>query len=351
MTHLWIRSESRANERRLGITPDGVRSLRARGFHVTVEASPHRIMPSDAYAAAGAEIAPEGAWTDAPPEAFVFGLKELPETGDPLRHRHIMFGHAYKGQAAGRVLLDRFRQGGGRLYDLEYLTGPDGRRLAAFGYWAGFAGAAVTIMAWSAQIRGGICGPVSVATSQQAMTENLRAELAEAGRPLPRAIVIGAKGRVGRGASDLMARLGIRVTAWDMPETARGAPFPEILAHELFINCILAQPGAPAFVARADLARPRALRVIGDVACDPTSDFNPIPLYDRPTDWQRPVLRLSGEPPLDIMAIDNLPSLLPLESSLDFADQLLPVLQALDRPDEDAWGRAGHLFDSHLAKL
>ena len=36
-------------------------------------------------------------------DAIIFGLKELPEDGTPLAHRHIMFGHAYKGQPAGQV--------------------------------------------------------------------------------------------------------------------------------------------------------------------------------------------------------------------------------------------------------
>ena len=53
-----------------------------------------------------------------------------------------MFGHAYKGQPDGQKLLSRFAAGGGILYDLEYLTDETGRRVAAFGYWAGFAGAA-----------------------------------------------------------------------------------------------------------------------------------------------------------------------------------------------------------------
>ena len=51
-----------------------------------------------------------------------------------------MFGHAYKGQHSGRALLQRFKAGGGTLYDLEYLVDEDGRRVAAFGYWAGYAG-------------------------------------------------------------------------------------------------------------------------------------------------------------------------------------------------------------------
>ena len=56
-----------------------------------------------------------------------------------------MFGHAFKGQRGAETLLGRFRAGGGRLYDIEYLVDEGGRRLAAFGYWAGFAGAAVSL--------------------------------------------------------------------------------------------------------------------------------------------------------------------------------------------------------------
>ncbi|WP_287886356.1 MULTISPECIES: saccharopine dehydrogenase [Paracoccus] len=351
MVHLWVRTESRANERRVGITPAGVRELIAQGFHVTVEESPHRILPVADYAAAGAEIAPEGAWPGAPAEAVIFGLKELPEDGTPLSHRHIMFGHAYKGQPAGLALLRRFREGGGTLYDLEYLTDSDGRRLAAFGYWAGFAGAAVTLKAWAAQRQGGICAPVAGWPSQEAMQDELRAELDATGAPRPHAIVIGALGRVGGGASDLLAAMGVRVTKWDMAETASGGPFPEILAHELFINCILAGPRTPVFVPPEAVDPGRRLRVIGDVACDPSSDFNPVKVYDRATDWAEPVIRVADHPPLDVMAIDNLPSLLPRESALDYAGQLLPVLKGLDRIDEGAWGRARATFQDHLSAL
>ena len=65
-------------------------------------------------------------------------------------YKRQMFGHAYKGQPDGQKLLSRFAAGGGILYDLEYLTDETGRRVAAFGYWAGFAGAAVAIKSWSA---------------------------------------------------------------------------------------------------------------------------------------------------------------------------------------------------------
>ena len=41
-------------------------------------------------------MAPSGLWTSAPKEAFIVGLKELPESDDPVTHRHIFYAHAYK---------------------------------------------------------------------------------------------------------------------------------------------------------------------------------------------------------------------------------------------------------------
>ncbi|MGH1424896.1 MAG: saccharopine dehydrogenase [Pseudooceanicola sp.] len=346
MTHLWLRAEPRANEARTGLTPEGAATLIARGLRVTVEDSPSRIIPTQDYADIGAEIAAEGSWPDAPKDAIIFGLKELRDDATPLRHRHIMFGHAYKGQPDGRILLDRFRAGGGTLYDLEYLLDDSGRRVAAFGYWAGYAGAAVALKCWIAQQGQRICGPIRSEPDKSALLANLRADLAGVpGRPT--ALVIGALGRVGTGASDLCTQMGVAVTRWDMKETAHGGPFPEIAQHDIFLNCILAMPGTPVFVPASLPSQPRRLSVIGDIACDPTSEFSPIKVYDRVTTWDAPALRVHSTPPLDVTAIDNLPSLLPLESSQDFAAQLLPRLLQIDDIDKGVWGRAKTIFDTH----
>jgi saccharopine dehydrogenase (NAD+, L-lysine-forming) len=348
MTHLWVRAEQRPNEERVGLTPAGAAALIARGIRVSVEESSQRKIGIEGYRAAGCEIVAENSWPAAPDTAIIFGLKELPDDATPLRHRHIMFGHAFKGQHAGRRLLQRFKAGGGTLYDLEYLVDEAGRRVAAFGYWAGFSGAAISLKAWTAQEAGGICHPVTPYPDKVALVEELRAELAATARPLPRAIVIGALGRVGTGAADLCAELGMEVTRWDMEETASGGPFPEILAHDVFLNCIFARPGTPVFVGPEALDAPRRLTVIGDIACDPDSDYNPVPIYSAATDWQAPVVRVAEDPPLDVMAIDNLPSLLPVESSEDYATQLLPSLLTLDRLGAGVWGRAKATFDDHM---
>ncbi|MAY85241.1 MAG: saccharopine dehydrogenase [Pseudooceanicola sp.] len=351
MTHIWVRAEQRENETRTGITPQGVAALIAAGKRVTVENSASRVLPIDGFRDAGATIAPENGWPDAPDDAVIFGLKELPEDGTPLRHRHIMFGHAYKDQAAGKVLLKRFKAGGGTLLDLEYLTDDAGRRVAAFGYWAGFAGAAVALSVWAAQQAGRAVPPAHRHATADDMVAELTSELDGAGVPRPNALVIGALGRVGTGAADLCARVGVTPTRWDMAETASGGPFPEILDHGVFLNCILARRETPRFVTKPALTQPRALRVIGDIACDPDSPFNPIPLYDRATTWEKPAVRVHDDPTLDIMAIDNLPSMLPLESSQDFAGQLLPTLLTLGNAEAPVWARANALFQDHVARV
>lgn len=345
MTHLWVRSESRLHEQRVGLTPPGAAKLIAAGFSVTVEESQQRILPIAGYAAVGCSIVPEFSWPSAPDDAIIFGLKELPDDATLLRHRHIMFGHAYKGQPAGQVLLDRFRAGGGSLFDLEYLTEVDGKRVAAFGYWAGYAGAAVALMCWIAQQRSTMAGPVDAYPSANHMLADLQQSLVAIGTDRPTALIIGALGRVGSGAANLCQAMGVATTKWDMAETASGGPFPEVLTHAIFLNCILARPGTPVFVPESAKIAGRRLSVIGDIACDPDSDFSPIKVYDRTTTWDAPALRVHDQPVLDVTAIDNLPSMLPAESSEDFAHQLLPHLLTLGALSEGVWGRAQACFD------
>lgn len=51
-----------------------------------------------------------------------------------------MFSHTAKGQAYNMPLLSRFTQATARLIDYELLTGRDGKRTVAFGWYAGAAG-------------------------------------------------------------------------------------------------------------------------------------------------------------------------------------------------------------------
>jgi len=339
--HLWLRHEVRTTERRTPIVPSDARRLVESGVTLTVEESPQRIFPVERYEAAGCRVAPAGSWTSAPTEAVVLGLKELPDGPPELRHRHIFFGHAYKQQPTAAGLLGRFTAGKGALLDLEYLVDDTGRRLAAFGFWAGYLGAALAVL----QHRGRLAAPLTP-TDKDALDRTLRPV---AGDEEFTALVIGALGRSGRGARVALGEAGFEPTCWDLEET-RDLDRPALLAHDVMVNAVLATTPVPPFLRAADLDAPaRRLRTLCDVTCDVGSPLNVLPVYDRTTDWQEPARRLREEPPLDLIAIDNLPSLLPKESSTDFSAALLP--QLLDFEVSGAWGRCLDRFHQACREL
>ena len=261
-----------------------------------------------------------------------------------------MLGHASKGQHSGGRLLCGFKAGGSTLFDLEYLVDESGLRMATFSYWADYARAMVAMNCWIARQKGGLCDPIGACSDRAAAMTDLGTAPNSCADPSPSANFIGASGRVGSGAADLCAELRLKVTKWDMAKTASGGPIGEILQHDLFFNCILARTGAPIFVPAEAVNMPRNLRLIGDITFDPDSEYNPIPIYSTTTDWAAPALRVADTPVLDVMAIDNLPSLLPRESSEDFTAQLLPTLRNLDSLQQGVWRRAQMVFEQQVAE-
>ncbi|MCX5562123.1 saccharopine dehydrogenase [Streptomyces sp. NBC_00038] len=337
--HLWLRHETRTTERRTPVVPADARRLVESGVTLTVEESPQRVFPIEAYEAAGCRVARTGSWVSAPSDAVVLGLKELPDEPAALTHRHVFFGHAYKQQPGAETLLRRFLAGGGALLDLEYLVDDDGRRLAAFGYWAGYLGAALAVLHHRGRLR---------APLRPTSKEELDAELAGDGAEL-KALVIGALGRSGRGARVALQVAEVEPTCWDLAET-RDLDRHALLEHELMVNTVLTTRPVPPFLTDKDLDEPgRRLRTLCDVTCDVGSPMNVLPVYDTTTDWTEPVRRLRDRPALDLIAIDNLPSLLPREASVDFSAELLPLL--LEFETGGAWGRGLDRFRQACREL
>lgn len=157
---------------------------------------------------AGCKLVENNSWPSAPKDVTIIGLKELPASDDPLPHAHIQFAHCYKGQAGWAQVLSRFHRGGGTLYDLEFLTDANGRRVAAFGFHAGFAGAAAGALAIAAQKKGEKLGNLRPYEHEQAMVSAIREALGGSGKGV-KALVIGALGRCGRGAVDLFRKIGL----------------------------------------------------------------------------------------------------------------------------------------------
>jgi saccharopine dehydrogenase (NAD+, L-lysine-forming) len=156
----------------------------------------------------GCKLVDNNTWPSAPVTTPIIGLKELPESDEALPHTHIQFAHCYKGQAGWSSVLARFNRGGGTLYDLEFLTDASGRRVAAFGFHAGFAGAAAGALALASQKKGEKLGRLEPYANEEAMVSAVKRTLGGSGKGV-KALVIGALGRCGRGAVDLFRKIGL----------------------------------------------------------------------------------------------------------------------------------------------
>jgi saccharopine dehydrogenase (NAD+, L-lysine forming) len=309
-------------------------------------------------------LVPEGSWVNVPHDHVIVGLKELPEDSFALKHTHIQFAHCFKNQGGWQDVLSRFSLGGGTLLDLEFLTDDSGRRVAAFGYHAGYAGAALAIEAWAWQLNNPSSKPfpgVEPYANQDLLVGDVRSKMAEgeskAGHK-PRVLIIGALGRCGSGAVDLCREAGISeesILKWDMEETAKGGPFTEIAESDIFVNCIYLSSPIPPFLDDESLASSsRRLRVVCDISCDTTNPHNPIPIYTENSTFSAPTLpvKVPNDPPLTVISIDHLPSLLPRESSEAFSLALLPsLLQLSDRGSSKVWKQAEQLFRDKVLTL
>jgi saccharopine dehydrogenase (NAD+, L-lysine-forming) len=112
------------------------------------------------------------------------------------------------------------------------------------------------------------------------------------------------------------------------------------------VNCIFWTPKYPRFVTKKSLRRlfmmenkPR-LRIIGDISCDiegsvectvqATTPDNPVFVYDPFEEKASNGVEGRG---IVVMAIDNLPAEIPLESSIFFSNALKPLVSAIARAD------------------
>ena len=369
--HFWVRAESKPNEARAPLTPQACKDLLNSGCKLTVERSDLRIFKDKEYGLAGCTLVDAGSWQDAPKDAYILGIKELPQDTFPLTHHHIFFAHVFKEQEGWKDLLRRFKAGGGTLLDVEYMSYENGRRaVAEFSPIAGAAGAALGVELWA---HNKLNKDTKFSIPHHYPTEgefvnHIQSLLKKVWKKQddlksrPKVLVIGAHGRCGKGATTmLLDKLGLpreQVVEWDIEQTAAGGPFPAILDHDVFVNCINLNSiphQIPPFLEKSMLEiSNRKLAVVVDVSCDTSNPNNPLPFITDITTFASPVrtIALENSDNLDIIAIDHLPSLLPKEASTNFSAKMvvqLPDLAAMER--SHVWMAARDIFNNKLELL
>lgn len=160
-----------------------------------------------------------------------------------------------------------------------------------------------------------------------------------------------------------------QILKWDMNETKIGGPFKAMTQVDVLCNCIFLSPTQKPkpFLTHELLAEPnRKLTVVCDVSCDPNNPNNPIliPNYSSLTKLTKPTKRcieateyvtwsmfliFRSQPALDVIAIDHLPALVPLESSIDYSSQMFPHFKTF--PEANVWKNALLPFVEKTAHL
>lgn len=347
-------------DRRVPFSPSQLRSLaeKYRGqLTFVVESSDVRCFSDDEYRAEGIQVVSSVEDAD-----LLMGIKEVPISQLIPEKSYLFFSHTIKQQARNRGLLRAILDKNIRLIDYEVVTDEEGRRVVAFGRWAGIVGAYNAF--WVYGQKTGLY-EIKRAAACRDLSE-LKTELAKVQLP-PIKIVVTGSGRVGKGIREILEALGIlevdsheflhlyfeepvftvlrssdynrrrqdgeydREEYYSNPEKYESHFLKFAEAGEMLIAGAYWSPGAPRLFALEDISSPDfALSVIADITCDiggsipttlrPSTISDPVYDVDRRTRLEIPAF--GSQTSISVMAIDNLPCELPRESSVEFGRQL-----------------------------
>ncbi|KAI9014374.1 Saccharopine dehydrogenase-domain-containing protein [Phycomyces nitens] len=132
-----LRREDKSRwERRAALTPTTVEQLiKDTGSRIYVQPSTKRIFSDESYKKAGAIVTEDISAAD-----IILGIKEVPEESLLPKKTYLFFSHSHKGNQKNMSMLKNILEKDIRLIDYELMKDSTGKRLVAFGQFAGNAG-------------------------------------------------------------------------------------------------------------------------------------------------------------------------------------------------------------------
>lgn len=373
-------------ERRVPLIPSAVKDLVDAGIEVRVERSATRAFTDEEFSSVGATLV-----DDATDCRFVMGVKEVKPSQVKPGQTVMCFSHTIKGQPHNMPLLAHFIAQGATLIDYEVIVDDNNVRQVAFGRYAGLAGAHETLWTLAHRLKSlghdSALTAIDHAVKYKdlaemvAHTRSALGELRTAGPGVfsPFVIAVTGNGRVSHGALEYFDRVGAIPCTIDeaikLPEEAPGDRTLRVL--HLGDDVLYQRAGTRRFDFREYLSRPEKFvcvgamflpyvqavvnglywderfprfldestarrawangtlpTVIGDVACDlrggiewtvlATENDSPAFVYDPSTG--RATIGVDGDG-VAIMSVDNLPTALPRDASVDFSKALVPYVR------------------------
>lgn len=335
--NIYIRNEIYDNEYRAPIVPNDVLELKKLGFLVFVESSKKRFFTDDEYKLNGAIIV-NNKWYNFK-NSLIIGIKELSDIEKLDNHTHVYFSHTYKKQSNSKYILDLFKKSNSILYDLEYFL-YNNKRVITFGFQAGLVGCALGILQYYYKINDKELKNLKYWSSFNDLFEELIILFCSCEEIEDIKIsLIGPNGNCGLGAKFLLNMLNLKYDLFD-----RKTEKTNLERYDIVYNCINLKENIGTWF-DTDTEFNKNI-IICDISCDYNNEFNPIKIYNNKTTWTEPIFKYNKY--VDIIAIDNLPSLLPFESSIIFSNKLLKILSTYKNDEYNFWKNNYNVFFSAL---
>jgi len=349
---IYIRREYNEFEYRTPIVPCDINNLIHMGFVVYVQTSKHRFFLDNEYKENGAIIT-EKYWYDSIfNNALIIGLKDIEDLHKLSHHRHLYFSHSYKNQTNCQEILSAFMKSSSIIYDFEYFVDNVNKRVISFGFYAGIVGCILGLLQYLKKHTSGdnISTPLSNVSGVQSLQNISHWDtIDEVMQYFIQNIdiisqlniaIVGANGNTGSGVKHILDKLKIKYEVFNKTSDKSNLKNSDIL-----YNCICLHNTSTEIWFDKNTCFTKPI-IISDISCDYSQVNNPIQLYDKNTTWQNPVYSYNKY--VDIIAINNLPSLLPRESSIYFSSKCVELLRNLDGDTNDYWKNNEKVFFDKL---
>jgi alanine dehydrogenase len=324
---------------------------------ILVESSDVRFFKDEEYVKAGIEVVKDVSKCD-----YFLGVKEVPVEALIPHKKYFFFSHTIKHQPYNRELLRAILEKKIELYDHETIVDERGHRLIGFGRYAGLVGAYNAFRALGLRVK--IFELPKVETLHD--LNEMKEELDKVSVP-PIKIVLTGKGKVARGAKEILEHLHVKKVSvhqylteefnepvycmihvsqynkridgtefnkqdfYENPERYDSNFLRFAKVSNMFIAGHFYGEHAPIFFTKKDaMQRDFKINVVADISCDINGPIastirsstikDPFYGYDPVTGKEVPFDRPGA---ITVMAVDNLPCELPKDSSEGFGKKFL----------------------------
>lgn len=356
-----IRETKNPIDNRVALSPKQVAELNRKypQSKIVVQTSNIRAYSDEEYINEGVEVV-----SNVEDCNVLFGIKEAKiNTLIPNKH-YFFFGHIAKMQEYNRPLLQTFLKDNITFSDYEYLIDKDGKRLCAFGWWAGVVGLYYTLQGFGMRERTYTLPKPDLKFSIQDLLKALKS----VNLPSVKILITG-NGRVSKGAQYILEKIGADrlteeqfttnssvsklsyfvATTEKLVKRKDGSPysheefknFPQLYESnflkwakytDIFLSCHFWASDAPVYVTPEILRNQEIpIKVIGDITCDICgsikstirSSTHAEPFYDFNPYTEQEENAFSSDRNITVMAVDTCPNALAREASQYFGEMLI----------------------------